>query len=677
MKLKNASVAETAGRTGEKSDDLEAEFLGLTKRDRLILEFLGMGCLDGVWYWDMEDPARGWISPQFWEFLGYDPAARAPTRSSWLDVLHADDHVSAHRNFEKLAANPDQPIDTVLCYHHANGSLKWVRRRGVALRRSGGRVARVLGVHIDVTELKQAQQDIQTKGQALKGAAAELRRRETELQFIFDNLPVRIWYKDDKSRVLRLNEPAANSLGMTVAEAESEISGESGLVDDAETAQSNLAIMNSLMPVTDTVERHDPRTGKYRWVRTDKIPYIDRTLGRRTLLIVEADVTELKVQERVMSRLNAELDRQRQLYLNLYQRTPVMMYSISDEGRILEVSDLWLQKFGYSRNEVIGRKSLEFLDETSQKHAREIAQPIFWRDGFIKDIPYRAVHKDGWRIEVELSSIIGRNPITGRSNALTVMVDVSDRNAAFEEASRQNAELETIRERMEQFVRAASYDLREPVRKIQVFSDVLAHHHAEKLEGDGRYALETIISSAQRMNQLIRDLLDYSLLRNRKMVNERLELGRIIGQLADELYDPATGTQVPVTIEDAPAVRGDQGMVRQLFAALFANALKFRHPERAPAIGVSFIPDPSGGGMLCFVSDNGIGFDPDYSWKMFEPFERLHDRDIATGSGIGLAVCKAICERHGWSIWTENTSEDGSVLAIRIPAGQVDGDRPE
>jgi hypothetical protein len=78
-------------------------------------------------------------------------------------------------------------------------------------------------VHIDVTELKQAQQDIQTKGQALKGAAAELRRGETELQFIFDNLPVRIWYKDDKSRIPRLNEPAANSLGTTVAAAESEI----------------------------------------------------------------------------------------------------------------------------------------------------------------------------------------------------------------------------------------------------------------------------------------------------------------------------------------------------------------------------------------------------------------------------------------------------------------------
>ena len=160
---------------------LERELYELIQADRRIFEFLQEGCLDGIWYWDLEHPETEWMSPRFWELLGYDPAAMQHLASEWKDCINPDDLEVAVDNFDKHCANPDHPYDQVVRYRHKVGSTVWVRCRGVAMRDETGRPTRMLGAHTDVTQLKRTEE-------ALKARTVELAEANRQLEAALDDI---------------------------------------------------------------------------------------------------------------------------------------------------------------------------------------------------------------------------------------------------------------------------------------------------------------------------------------------------------------------------------------------------------------------------------------------------------------------------------------------------------
>ncbi len=153
---------------------LKNELYGRAARDSAIFDLLQSACTDGIWYWDLEKPEHQWMSPRFWELLGYDPASRQHRTSEWQGLMQRDDLHMVLENFDQHCADPNRPFDQYVRYTHQDGSTVWLRCRGVAIRDAAGRPIRMLGTHTDVTALKQAEEDSQRLATQLAAANREL-----------------------------------------------------------------------------------------------------------------------------------------------------------------------------------------------------------------------------------------------------------------------------------------------------------------------------------------------------------------------------------------------------------------------------------------------------------------------------------------------------------------------
>lgn len=147
---------------------LQRELYDRVKHDARIFEFLQSGCLDGVWYWDLEQPENEWMSPRFWESLGYDPAQMPHKASAWQDIIFAEDLELAIENFRHHCDDPNHPYDQIVRYRHSDGHTLWIRCRGLAIRNEQGKPIRLLGAHTDVTSLKEAELQLQEKNEELR-----------------------------------------------------------------------------------------------------------------------------------------------------------------------------------------------------------------------------------------------------------------------------------------------------------------------------------------------------------------------------------------------------------------------------------------------------------------------------------------------------------------------------
>ena len=495
-------------------------------------------------------------------------------------------------------------------------------------------------------------------------AERDLRRREQELRIIFDNVPSRIIFKDDSNRILRLNTSAAESMNLSVEEAEGADSYELFPEMAEKYHRDDLEILDAGEPALGIVEEYAPKHGNSGWVQTDKIPYVDEMTGERRILAIISDITRLKRAEEEILRANDELLRKQKDFRALYRRTPAMMHSNNTDGEIVEVSEKWLEKLGYDREEVIGRKSIDFLNPESRKRAAEQILPEFFKTGLCDTIPLNFIRKDGTELPVELSAILDSDSLEG-VRSLAVLDDVSERKRAQAALEQRNRELELANSNLKQFAYVASHDLQEPLRKIQAFSDLAAEAvgdgNAEELD----YALKVLADAATRSRELVSDLLAFS-----RATNDEPELKPVL--VSDVLSEVWQNLQVRVEETGAKlsdrtngaVIEADRNLLYRLLLNLLTNAMKYRSPHVPPRIDVVVISSPGNSPRTLSISDNGIGFDPAFSERIFEPFMRLHSRADYPGNGIGLAICATVARRHGWSISAD--SEPGSGTAFHI-----------
>lgn len=153
---------------------LKNELYELFQKDASIFDFLQLGSLDGVWYWDIDNPINEWMSPQFWTLLGFDPDDKKHFASEWQELINQDDLNVALENFNKHCEDPTHPYDQVVRYQHKDGSTVWVRCRGIAIRDENGKPIRMLGAHNDITELKLIENELIKKTRELENANKKL-----------------------------------------------------------------------------------------------------------------------------------------------------------------------------------------------------------------------------------------------------------------------------------------------------------------------------------------------------------------------------------------------------------------------------------------------------------------------------------------------------------------------
>jgi PAS domain S-box-containing protein len=257
--------------------------------------------------------------------------------------------------------------------------------------------------------------------------------------------------------------------------------------------------------------------------------------------------------------------------------------------------------------------------------------------------------------------------------ACAVVTDISERKSAEEKIGTYMSKLEISNKELQDFAFIASHDLQEPLRKLQVFGDLLVEKHRESLDSQAFDYIVRMQKAAARMSALLRSLLNYSRVATNAQAFTRVNLKEAVREALSNLEIRIRETHGSVTVGDLPSIQGDRSQMIQLFQNLIANAIKFQAQDKSPVVNIHSRPvenhRPKEKKYEIYVEDNGIGFDEKYLDRIFRPFERLHGRGEYGGVGMGLAICKKIVDRHHGTITAKSVPEEGTVFVLSFPAG--------
>jgi PAS domain S-box-containing protein len=350
------------------------------------------------------------------------------------------------------------------------------------------------------------------------------------------------------------------------------------------------------------------------------------------------------------------------------------IYMLDPTGNVLSWNRGAERLKGYAADEILGRNvSVFFLPEdvADGKPAAELARAVV--EGRTEEESWR-VRKDGSRFWADVIITALRDEDGKLRGFAKVTRDFSARKTAEDKIRAYSTKLERSNRELESFAAVASHDLQEPLRKIRAFGDRLATKHGEALGPDGRDYLERMRGAAARMQDLIENLLTFSRVTTKAQPFVQVDLGRLAREVLSDLESRVEQTRGRVELGDLPLVEADAMQMRQLFQNLLGNALKFHRPEVPPVVLVTSRTLPRGRGdvdrcEIC-VRDHGLGFEQEYAERIFGLFQRLHGRSEFEGTGIGLAICRKIVERHGGVILAAGTPGEGATFTFTLPMRQ-------
>jgi PAS domain S-box-containing protein len=344
----------------------------------------------------------------------------------------------------------------------------------------------------------------------------------------------------------------------------------------------------------------------------------------------------------------------------IVEAAPTAVLIVDASGTIAMINRKAETLFGHAQADLVGRT----IDVLLPERVREVHPALM--HGFFANPTARAMsarrelsvcRPDGTEVPVE----IGLEPIETTSGGLSVLVsivDITARKQQDDELRRSNAELE-------QFAYVASHDLQEPLRMVASYTELLGQRYRGQLDERADKYIFYAVDGAKRMQRLVADLLAYSRIGSQGKPMVAVAAGDVCKNVLRVLAQQVEAAGATIEIGPMPLVLADEGQLRQLFQNLMGNAIKFRGDE-PPHVVVAAVPHDDG--WLFSVADNGIGIDVPSAGRIFQMFQRLHERGKYEGSGIGLSIAKRIVERHGGRIWFESTPGVGTTFLFTLRA---------
>ena len=493
----------------------------------------------------------------------------------------------------------------------------------------------------------------------------ELRTSEERFRAVFEQAAVGISLRPAGTRTapfLRVNQKLCDILGYTREELlELPVTALSP-EDDQETANDyNRRVLSGELPSYSREKRYLRKDGQIIWTNVVLSGVLGAEGRPSHLITVIQDITEQKRAVEALRMRQAKIE-------SIFRGVPVGIGEVVD--RVLTVAnDRLCQMLGYAPDELVGKSSrMVYLSHDEwERVGRVIDEQARGRGTGTTETRWR--RKDGRVIDV-LVSVTAIEPGNRDAGVTVTALDITERKRADQELARhrehledlvreRTAELEAANRELQAFSYTVSHDLRAPLRAIIGFSGILGK---KATDAEEQQFLARIERNAQRLGQMVDDLLDFSRLGRGELTVQRFDPNPLVAEVIESVrasYPHATVTAAPL-----PAMTGDRGLLQQVFENLVGNALKFSAKVEKPAVEVGV--QQVNGETVFFVRDNGAGFDMKYSDELYTVFKRLHPREEFDGSGVGLATVHRIVTRHGGRVWAESAPRAGATFYFTL-----------
>ena len=487
-----------------------------------------------------------------------------------------------------------------------------------------------------------------------KKMEGELLSSRQMLQLILDNVPDRVFWKDLDLNYLGCNQNAARDAGLTNS---SEIVGKNDYdlawKDSAASYRADdRQVMESGRPKINFEEMQIQTDGRIRWLKTSKVPLRDpdgRVFG---LLGTYEDITERKQAEEALSKNLAVLAKSQEI-------AHLGSWSLDFETGSFKASDEDYRIYGLEPgSETILDQIWSLIHPDDLERYRDYVNSVR-TEGRLGGIDYRIVLPDGsLRYLHAITDNVIRSPDGRVKVASGTTQDITEQKELEEYLKRSNEELQ-------QFAFIASHDLREPLRMITAYLDLLCKKFDNELSPQAKEYMTIAIDGSVRMRELIDDLLEYSRLGSRPIEPTKVDMNEVARKVLEILNVSVKEADAQIVVETLPTIMADKQQIGLVLQNLLSNAIKFRGSE---PLRIDISANRQVRDWVFSVKDNGIGIDPKYTDKLFKMFSRLHTKEEYPGTGIGLAIVKKIVERHHGRIWFESEPGKGTTFFFTIPS---------
>ena len=518
------------------------------------------------------------------------------------------------------------------------------------------KTVKLYGVNQDITERQQLRNETET--------------RRLFLESILRSAPDAIVTSDIHHKILEWNPGAEKLFGYSAQEAcghriDELITGSDPLIRDEATSWTQQIQKFDDIPPTETVRYRKDGTAVNVIVSVAPLFTAEEWVG---VVAVYSDITERKRSEEALQQANL-----------VVENSPVVLFRWKAcEGWPVELVSKNVTQFGYTPEELLSGKVFFSSIVHPEDISRVVGEVTEYGQKGINNFQqeYRLITKDGKVRWVDDRTMVERDADGRITHYQGIVIDISDRKQAEEEIQRLNAELEgRVSERtaqleaankeLEAFAYSVSHDLRAPLRAIDGYSKILIEDFSTNLEADAKQVCAVISSEANRMGQLIDDLLAFSRVSRVELQVVPVDMDALVKSVYQNLIESEKAEGIKLHLAALPQALADPALIQQVWTNLLANAIKFSRQQQPAVIEVGGAQGRQE--ITYWVRDNGAGFDMRFVGKLFRVFQRLHSEHEFEGTGVGLAIVQRVIQRHGGRVWASGEVERGATFSFTLP----------
>ncbi|MEG4587357.1 PAS domain S-box protein [Microcoleus sp. MOSTC5] len=554
------------------------------------------------------------------------------------EILSQELGVKIEPGMEVLVALPRRGIadENEWTYIRKDGSRFPVQLSVTALFNPEGNITGFLGIAQDISDRKQAEKEVRDLTNAMQNTVEGISRLDIEGRYVNVN----------RAYAHRCGYEPEEMLGMRW-----QLTVHPGDVEMMLSAYQEMVISGKVELETRGVRKN----GSFFYKQVTMVKACDEQGIFNGNHCFMKDITERKLTERALQESEFK-------YRQIVELAEEGIWVIDSNSLTTYVNHAMARMLGYTELEMFGRSLFDFMDE--QEKPQGIDNFERRKQGIGEQHEFKFKSKDGKDIWTDMSTSPVMDSQGNLLSCCALVYNITSRKEAEQQMLQLTEDLKRSNEELEQFAYVASHDLQEPLRAVTSYTQLLAQRYQGNLDERANKYINYIVDGATRMQQLINDLLAYSRLGTSGQEFEEADCNAAVKQSLSNLQIAIAEKKAVITWDAMPTVMADEFQLVQLFQNLIANGIKFCRQD-TPLIHIAAGRQESE--WLFSVRDNGIGIDPQYADRIFIIFGRLHSRREYSGTGIGLAMCKRIVERHGGRIWVESQEGKGATFYFTIP----------